>query len=53
MSDQDSDDIANVTPEMLGAASEVLEGHYLGDGRYDLRREVVAEIYRAMAAKSL
>lgn len=41
-----------VTPRMLSAASEVLRGHYLGwaEGGYDVRDEVMAEVYRAMYA---
>jgi hypothetical protein len=37
-----------VTEEMLDAANAVLTNRYLGDGIYDLRREVLAEVFRAM-----
>lgn len=41
-----------VTPEMLEAASEFLEQHYLGDGVYDLSDGVMTGLYRAMHALS-
>lgn len=37
-----------VSEEMIRAAVEVLDSHYLGDGTYDLRDEVLADLYRAM-----
>jgi hypothetical protein len=41
-------DLPEITPEMLEAASAVLAEHYFGDGIYDVRDEIMAEMYRAM-----
>ena len=41
-------DEIEVTPEMLSAASEVLEKYYLGDGIYDVRGPCLGDIFRAM-----
>ena len=47
-----SDEVAlkemEVTPLMRLAGAEVLERFYLGDGKYDLRGEVLAEVFQAM-----
>jgi hypothetical protein len=45
-----STDEIEVTPKMIAAANGVLESNYLGDGRYDLGREVIVRIYVAMKA---
>lgn len=37
-----------ITPEMIEAGAAVLERHYLGDGVYDLRHQVIGEIYHSM-----
>jgi hypothetical protein len=37
-----------VTAAMLSEGHRVLSEHYLGDGVYDLRDEVLAKLYQAM-----
>jgi len=32
----------------MAAASKVLADHYLGEGVYDVRDEIMAQVYRAM-----
>jgi hypothetical protein len=44
------DDEIEVTEAMTDAASEVLAEHYMGDGMYDVRDEIMAKVYRAMHA---
>ena len=39
-----------ITAEMLAAGADVLAEHYMGDGIYDTRPEVLAKIYLAMSA---
>ena len=43
-----TEDEIEITPEMLDAASEVLERGYFGDGNYDVSGDVMAKVYRAM-----
>jgi hypothetical protein len=40
------------TPAMIAAGIQVLDGAYLGDGRYALTDRVLMDLYRAMAAAS-
>lgn len=39
---------SEVTPEMIDAASSVLERHYFGGGIYDVSNDVIAEVARAI-----
>lgn len=37
-----------VTPKMLAAGAAILNDSYLSNGRYDLRDEVIASVFKAM-----
>ena len=39
-----------VTPEMIDAGHRALDGHYLGNGRFDLTNPTLVALFRAMAA---
>ena len=41
-------DEVEITDEMIAAANEEIERHYLGDGLYDLTPPTLEAVYRAM-----
>ena len=50
--DTASPEAIEITPAMLAAGSEVMERYYLGDGRYAVTNDGLAEIFRAMVREA-